>query len=274
MFWTIWFWLGLFAGWIVTVGYCIDSWVSGLSWLPGLSFTVIVFWIAPTFPTATCISLLTLYVIGIFVVATHFPFSILLLIYLSFLIPFLMVLLGRTPFGTRVELFDHKKKKEKNKKKEKKKQKAKGKEKEPQQDSPDPRAQDIINYVHSLRDQFTNIHNQPFEIISANKMFAICDLFIKSLSKEQLDQFIKECDGNIEASACRAVILTVSEEANSLKDGNGKIRTEELPIELLKHLNVIVEMMNFTVKKSIEAEEDYDPTEEVDLENYEDEFSC
>ena len=260
MFWTIWFWLGLLAGWIVTVGYCMNSWGSGLSWLPGPLFMVIVFWIAPTFPTVTCISLLTLYVIGIFVIATHFPFSILLLIYLSFLIPFLMVLLGRTPFGIRVELFDHKKKKEKRKKK--------------QQDSPDPRAQDIINYVHSLRDQFTNIHNQPYEIISANKMFAICDLFIKSLSKEQLDQFIKECDGNIEVSACRAVILTVSEEANSLKDGNGKIRTEELPIELLKHLNVIVEMMNFTVKKSIEAEEDYDPTEEVDLENYEDEFSC
>ena len=96
MFWTIWFWLGLLAGWAVTVGHCMNAWVSGFL------FTIIVYFLVPTFPTATFVSLLTLYAVGIFIVATQFPFPICLLIYLSFLIPFFMAFFGRMPGGTRV----------------------------------------------------------------------------------------------------------------------------------------------------------------------------
>lgn len=96
MFWTIWFWLGLLAGWVVTVGHCMNTWVSGFL------FTIIVYFLVPTFPTATFLSLLTLYAAGIFIVATQFPFPICLLIYLSFLIPFFMAFFGRMPGGTRV----------------------------------------------------------------------------------------------------------------------------------------------------------------------------
>ena len=44
MFWTIWFWLGLLAGWVVTVGHCMNTWVSGFL------FTIIVYFFSSNIP--------------------------------------------------------------------------------------------------------------------------------------------------------------------------------------------------------------------------------
>lgn len=230
------------------------------SWLSGIAFTLIVLVAANILPIMTTFLLMVLYVIGIYVVATDFPISVLCL-YLFFLVPFFMVISGKAPGYTPVKLFDHEKKDKKSKK---------------QQDAkdapPDPRAQEIIACIHSYRDQFIKSHNQPARIISANKVFSMSEQFIKRMSKTELDDFIKDSEGTIENSARCAITLAATTEANSYKDANGKIHPEELPLELLTHFTALFEIMNFVMENGCSIDQEDDSAEEDDMQESQDDF--
>lgn len=230
------------------------------SWLSGIAFTLIVLVAANILPIMTTFLLMVLYVIGIYVVATDFPISVLCL-YLSFLVPFFMVISGKAPGYTPVKLFAH----EKKDKKRKKQQDAK--------DAPlDPRAQEIITCMHSYHDQFIKSHNQPAQIISANKVFFLSEQFIKRMSKTELDDFINDSEGTIENSARCAITLAATTESNSCKDANGDIHPEELPLELLTHLSTLIDIMNFVIVNECSANQEDDSDEEDDMQESQDDF--
>lgn len=233
--------------------------------LSGFVFTLIVFVVAPTFPELTSDFLLILYVIGIYEVVTDFPLSA-LPFYLSFLVPFFVVLFGRAPGYRRVELFSHKKKDKKQR------VSKKNKKQDVEEVLVDPKAQEIIACIHSYRDQFIKSHNQPARIISANKVFSMSEQFIKRMSKTELDDFIKDSEGTIENSARCAITLAATTEANSYKDANGKIHPEELPLELLTHFTALFEIMNFVMANGCSVDQEDDSAEEDDMQESQDEF--
>ncbi len=235
MFWTIWFWLGLLSGWCVTVGHYLGTPISAIV------FTLIVFFVAPASPLLTDFILMVLYAVGICVVAIDFP-SFALPIYLSFLIPFIVVMLGKAPGYQPVKLFNHSRKKNKGENDQKDKVHS-------TQEAPlDPKAKEIIGCVHFYRDQFLKSHNQPAEIKSTNKVISLCDLFVKSMSKDELDDFIRDSEGTVESSACCAIVLVTASEVKRYKNADGKIHIEELPLELLAHINTLYAITNFVLE--------------------------